>query len=170
MARVSLFGWSLGGFVAAAFASKHSDRVNELILVSIRKAYHPEELARIKDHLKANRIGYLYKFYQSCLPDKGELGQFKRGLFKYYCQRLTLDHLSLTLDYFTSAVMSPESLKDIEKITIIHGQNDQIAPIEESLKIKDDLAHAAFCSIENAGHMPFLKKDFNLCLSSTKRQ
>ena len=167
--KISLFGWSLGGFLAAAFASKHSDLVGELILVSIRKRYQPEELARIEDHLKANRIGYLYKFYQSSLPDKDEFTYFKNGLFKYYCQKLTLDYLSSTLDYFTAAVINPGSLKDIEKITIIHGEDDQIAPIGEAVEIKNGLTQAAFYSIENAGHMPFLKKDFNLCLSSTKR-
>lgn len=126
--KVSLFGWSLGGFAAAAFASKHKDLVDELMLVSIRKAYPLGELAKIEDYLKANRKGYLYKFYSSCLPDKNEFDRFKKVFFKYYCRQMELDYLLETLDYFRSAVINPEALERIEKIMIIHGQNDRIAP------------------------------------------
>jgi pimeloyl-ACP methyl ester carboxylesterase len=163
--KISLFGWSLGGFVAAEFASKHSNLVDELVLVSIRKSYPPKGLAEIEDYLKTNRKGYLYKFYSSCLPCADEFAQFKKTLLKHYCREMELDYLLKTLDYFKSAFISSDSLKNIEKIKIIHGQDDRIAPIEEAVEIKNGLANARFISIEDAGHMPFLKKDFSLCLS-----
>ncbi|MDP3789036.1 MAG: alpha/beta hydrolase [Candidatus Omnitrophota bacterium] len=100
--KVSLFGWSLGGFQAAAFASKHKDLVDRLVLVSIRKAYPSEELTKIEDRLKTNRKGYLYKFYSSCLPEKDEFARFKSTLLRYYCQKMDLDYLLKTLDYFNT--------------------------------------------------------------------
>jgi pimeloyl-ACP methyl ester carboxylesterase len=167
--KISLFGWSMGGFAAAEFAAKHKDLVGELILVSVRKQYSAEELAGIKASLEASRKGYLYKFYKSSMPDKDEFGRFKRRFLKYYCRTLTLDYLLGTLDYFKSAVISPEPLRDIKKVTIMHGEEDRIAPMEEAREIKDNLPHAAFCPIENAGHMPFLRENFNACLLSARK-
>jgi pimeloyl-ACP methyl ester carboxylesterase len=45
--RVSLFGWSLGGFTAAGFAAKYPALIDELMLVSIRRRYLAEELGSI---------------------------------------------------------------------------------------------------------------------------
>jgi len=46
--KVSLFGWSLGGFLAGGFALKNPDRINELILISIRKKFERAALEEIK--------------------------------------------------------------------------------------------------------------------------
>lgn len=159
--RISLFGWSLGGFVAAEFASRHRELIVELILISIRKAYKKEELAEIKKYLKKNQKGYLYKFYTECFSKKEEMSWFKEKLLKDYCEGFDLNYLFNTLDYLQGAEIKPESLEGIEKIKIIHGECDRIAPIYEAIDIKNSLKQAEFISIENTGHIPFLKEDFN---------
>ena len=46
--KVSLFGWSSGGFLATDFALGYASKVGELILVSIRKRFIPDSLKKIK--------------------------------------------------------------------------------------------------------------------------
>ena len=58
--RFSLFGWSLGGFVGSEFASRHSDLIDEIILVSIRRRYKAKELTEIKRHLNKSKKGCRY--------------------------------------------------------------------------------------------------------------
>jgi len=158
--KLSLFGWSLGGFLASSFASRHKEFIDELILVSIRKKYVKKELAEIKTHLGKNKRGYLYKFYTQCFFKKESRQWFRKNLLKTYCEELDLRYLVDSLAYLESAVIQPQSIKDIKKIKIIHGECDKIAPIEEALGIKEKLPHAEFISIENTGHMPFLEGGF----------
>ncbi|MEE8359767.1 MAG: alpha/beta hydrolase, partial [Candidatus Omnitrophota bacterium] len=64
--KISLFGWSLGGFLAQEFAMEYPDIIDRLILVSVRKGYKEEELSEIRKNLKRSKEGYLYKFYSQC--------------------------------------------------------------------------------------------------------
>jgi len=155
--KISLFGWSLGGFVAAEFASKHPQSVDELILVSVRRKYKEAELTEIRGHLENNKKGYLYKFYGACFCE----GESKGVLFRKYCWEMDLDYLLKTLDYLREAEIKPESLHDLKRIKIIHGQNDNIAPINEAIDVKNRLKNSKFIGMENTGHLPFLKKGFN---------
>jgi pimeloyl-ACP methyl ester carboxylesterase len=158
--RISLFGWSLGGFVAAKFASSQPGLIDELILVSVRKRYKEAELAQARKALEKNKKGYLAKFYARCFSDQKELSWFKKNLLKYYCRELSLDYLLRTLDYLKNCEMKPELLDGTAKIKIIHGENDRIAPLQEALDIKNKLPRAKFVGIKGAGHIPFLKKGF----------
>lgn len=158
--KISLFGWSLGGFVAAEFALKHVDFIDELILVSIRKRYDAGKLLEIRKLLKKNKKGYLYKFYTQCFCDKKDMHWFKKRLLRNYCKKFGLNHLLRSLDYLEHTEIEPQALKDIKKIKIIHGECDSIAPVQEAIDIGNSLTQAKFIRIKNAGHIPFLKEHF----------
>ena len=160
--KISLLGWSLGGFLAAEFASKYRDLIDKLILVSIRKRYKKEEITKIKRRLNKNKRGYLYWFYTQCFPEKEKMSYFKKNLLRDYCNGLDLDYLLTTLDYLGSTEIKQEALKGIEKVKIVHGEFDKIAPIQEALDIKNDLLQAEFMTIDKAGHIPFFEDAFNL--------
>jgi len=164
IAKISLFGWSLGAFVAKEFALGYTNLVDEVILIGIRKRYKTENLKDIREHLRKSKRGYLYKFYTQCFSRKEEMGWFRENLLKVYCEKLSLDDLLKGLDYLENTEMKPELLNGIEKVTIIHGKDDRIAPIQEAIDIKEKLPRARFVCIKNAGHIPFLKKDFNKIL------
>lgn len=159
--RISLLGWSLGGFVAAEFSSKHPDLVDELILVSIRRKYKDKDLAEIKNYLLNSKTGFLCKFYDMCFCDKDRPARSKRGLLEKYCDELELDYLFKTLGYLKNARIKPKSLNGVKKIIIIHGENDNIAPVNEAISIKDRLKNARFIRMKDTGHMPFLKEEFS---------
>lgn len=158
--KISLFGFSLGGFLAAEFASKHKNLIEQLILIGIREKYKEEEISQVRKYLTANKNAYLYKFYAQCFSKKEHLSYFKKNLLKHYCQNMDLNFLLKTLDYLANTQMRPEQLNGIEKIKIIHGEGDNIAPMQEAANIGERLAHAEFIGIKNAGHIPFLNEDF----------
>ena len=91
--KVSLFGWSLGGFLASSFAARHKGLIDRLILVSIRKKYDKSKLLEIKTHLGKNKRGYLYKFYMQCFFKKESMQWFRKNLLKTYSEELDLGYL-----------------------------------------------------------------------------
>jgi len=159
MKKISLFGWSLGGFLAAEFSTKHPNLIEELILVSIRKKYKQEEMAGIGELLKKSKKGYLYKFYGQCFFKQENLSWFKKNLLKAYCGRFDLEYLLKTLDYLEKAEINTQGLSGIERIKIIHGERDQIAPIDEAREVQENIAGSQLITIKDCGHIPFLEED-----------
>lgn len=159
--KISLFGWSLGGFLACEFSARYSSYVDELILVSIRNKYTREELEEINRSLEKSRKGCLYKFYSRCFHKNEHRDYFKRNFRKKYCEEMELGSLMSGLDYLSKTEIRTESLEKLEKITIVHGEFDKIAPLQEANNIKDNLPKAKFIVVQDTGHMPFLKEDFS---------
>lgn len=160
--KISLLGWSLGGFMAAEFASKYPDTVDELILVSIRIRYDPARLADIKRLLVKDKKAYLYKFYLESFSgeDNEGLDWFKKNLLKSYLQDMKTEDLIRGLDYLSQASIDHERLRRVERIRIFHGTEDTIAPLKEAEEIGSRLPQAKFIPISGAGHCPFLSRGF----------
>lgn len=159
--KISLLGWSLGGFVATKFALKHPAIIDKVILVSIRKKYSQTEIAMIERQLRKSKSACLYNFYSQCFYSNSHIDWFKKSLVKAYLKKWDLDYLIKTLDYLRDSYIDSDKLKNIKNIKIIHGENDNIAPIEEAQTIKHDLPQAQFISIKDAGHIPFWSKEFH---------
>lgn len=160
--RVSLFGWSQGGFLALDFASRNAGKINELILAGMRKRYDREALEKIKPKLTKNKKAFLYKFYLDCFSaaDNEACKWFKSRLLKEYLDSMSAEQLIEGLDYLSMAGINTEALSGIKKISIFHGSEDRIAPFREALEIKSCLPQAEFIRIEGSGHFLFLNPDF----------
>lgn len=159
--RVSLLGWSLGGFVAVQFAYRYKDLIDKIFLISIRRKYKIEELAEIKKYLLKNKKAYLRKFYRHCFSHGEEKPAFINNLFKIYCEELSLDYLIETLDYLGNTEINSQLLEGISRIKVIHGRDDAITPFGEAESMANNSPHAGFIIFKNTGHLPFLRKDFN---------
>ena len=159
--KVSLLGWSMGGFAACDFVSRYQDRIDMCILMGMRVRYERGDIEKIKTYLRRSREGFLYKFYNDCFSsnEKETLAWFKRNLLRTYLDQMNLDVLSEGLDYLLTAQLRLQSLCGV-KIKLIHGQEDKIAPFEEANSIMDGLPQAAFRSIPHGGHIPFLLRGF----------
>lgn len=159
--KISVIGWSMGGFIACDFLPKYRDCVNEVIFVSARRRYEEANNEKIKTFLIKNRKGFLHKFYNDCFSedDDDAYKWFQRYLLKDYLEHMELGHLLEGLDYLSRSRIEPRSLEGV-KVTFVHGRGDKIAPIKEAMALKDDVPRARFISIECAGHMPFLAPDF----------
>lgn len=160
MGRVSLMGWSLGGFLAYEFAATHSNLINELVLVSIRRKYEKEKLESIREALLSKKRGFLHWFYGECFCNDDRMPGSKWNLFREYCKELSLGDLLDGLDYLERVELLPEWLQAIENITIVHGEYDRISPIEEARDIRIQLNQSQLIVVRGTGHLPFLEKNF----------
>jgi len=160
--KISLFGWSMGGFLAADFAAKNPEKIDELILVGIQKEYSPELLEDTKLKLKQNKRAFLYKLYFNCFSkqDKEGFSWFKEHLLMRYMNELKLESLLCGLDYLSGARINPASLAGIKRIRIFHGGEDRIAALDAARQIKLELPHAEFICLPGMGHALFLNREF----------
>jgi len=163
--KISVFGWSMGGFLATELCYKNADLINNIFLISVRRKYEKDKIESIRVRIKQNKEAYLYKFYSQCFPYTMNKW-FRRYMLKVYCRELELKYLLDGLDYLENAEIKPDFFKKIENIKIIHGTLDKIAPIDEALWISRQLPQVQFTHVSDSGHMPFLKENFNeiICL------
>ena len=160
--KVSLLGWSMGGFAACEFAGRRPELVDEVVLVGMRRKYDQGELADMRRGLEKNRAACLKRFYRRCFA-KEEMGRyqwFKGTLLEHYLETLSAERLVGELDWLGQAEMRPDDLGQIETIRFVHGSDDAIAPIEEVRELVDCMPQAQLIAFEQTGHLPFLRDDF----------
>ncbi|MDD5457891.1 MAG: alpha/beta hydrolase [Phycisphaerae bacterium] len=160
--KISLLGWSQGAFAACDFAAGNPDMIEEIVLVSARKKYEKEGLDDIKNYLVRNRTAYLYKFYKDCFSqrEKKSYQWFKESCLRRYLEEMSLGQLINGLDRLGEAEITPHFLKKIKHIKIIHGKADSIAPFDEAVKLSNSLPQSQLITFAEAGHLPFLQKNF----------
>lgn len=163
---ISIFGWSIGAFLASDFAVKKADKVNKLFLSGVREGYPKTEIAVIERFLKIKKDVFLRGFYKQvfhgCEADKYEW--FRDCLEDDYVESMRYEDLKAGLEYLGRAEVDVEGLKRIDA-TFIHGRNDEVAPVEESRRLAE-LSGSRMVELEEGGHVPFLANNFsvNLCL------
>ncbi|MDP3803944.1 MAG: alpha/beta fold hydrolase, partial [Candidatus Omnitrophota bacterium] len=119
--KISMLGWSMGGFIASEFASRHRDSVDEIIFVSVRQKYDPAEIKDIKAYLGKNCRGFLYKFYDGCFSEfeRDRFGWFKKKLLKDYINQMSVPILLEGLDYLSGRQFDTGGLRG-QKVKFIH--------------------------------------------------
>ena len=159
--KVSILGWSMGGYVAADFFVQNPESVDKLFLVGIKPKYDLKSLRKIQIMLKRNTSAYMRRFYRDCFAESEQnlLFDAEKRLFKSYEKIFTLEILLSTLDWLGSQKLTSEKLSGIEKATIIHGSEDKIAYFEEAKELAVE-ANVDFKMINGAGHVLFNNSEF----------
>jgi pimeloyl-[acyl-carrier protein] methyl ester esterase len=160
--EISLFGWSMGGFLAVEFAIENLQRVGELILAGMRKSFEPRALEEIKRKLLKNKRAYLYKFYLDCFSAKDKEGimWFKKKLLKDYINEMELGDLICGLDYLSQASINPASLASVKRLKVFHGLDDRVVPLKEINEIESCVSGAKFVYMPGVGHISFINNNF----------
>jgi len=160
--QVSLFGWSMGAFLAADFSAAFPARIKELFFTGIRRKFPKDILEDVKLKIKKNWKAYLYRFYPDSFSafDQDALAWFRKHLLKEYLSSMKPGELIAGLDYLAGARLKPQSLAGVKKITIFHGCEDKIAPFSEARSISRSLPGSKFVSFPGAGHAVFLNSNF----------
>ena len=160
LARVSLLGWSQGAFEACTFAQRYPDRVDELILVGVRKQYDTEGLAQVQRYLRANTRAYLYQFYKTCFAgQQQDYRRFREQFLDDYLAAADTETLVTDLHRLGQAEIRPDALRNIDRVTLVHGRHDAIAPPDAAAALAQDIPSCRWMLLD-AGHLPFLHEDF----------
>jgi pimeloyl-ACP methyl ester carboxylesterase len=158
--KISLIGFSLGGFVGQEFAAAYPQVIEQLILISCRNEYPLSGLTVIEQYLRKNKDAYLYKFYRQCFYSREEFTWFNQNLLPSYFKKFNLEYLLTALDYFKNSRLIPAKLKQYFPITIIHGCQDKIAPYQEINSLIKSISRIEIFSLKNCGHVPFVNQEF----------
>ncbi len=158
--KVSLFGWSMGGFLALDFLKEYGEIVREVFLVSMRERYPKEQIDSQRSLLMEDRKLYLAQFYRNCfMGQKRPFKWFEEHLFSSYIKGLDLEYLLKGLDYLARQGLDPALLKR-HPVRLIHGKKDRIAPYSGILELTEGLPSSHVVLFEKSGHLPFLEPDF----------
>lgn len=159
---VSLLGWSMGAYAVADFAVSHPDMVDHVILVAARCRYVPQEIERIRTLVHTKRQAFLRKFYRDCFSasERQTYEWFRANLLPNYLEQMTVDRLDRGLDWLNEAQLDTESLQTCRNLVLVNGMADRIVPQEEVGKLAEAIPDAKMVLLKDAGHLPFLRKEF----------
>ena len=161
--RISLLGWSQGALACAQFAARHPECIRELTLVSLRPSYDQASIDQIKRLLQRNQRAYLRQFYKTCFSSVGleTYRWFKQTLQTEYLDMFPEATLCKGLDWLAQAQLFPDALKTMRSLTVIHGSDDRIAPVQDVIDWVAKLPQANLVLLQKGGHIPFLSDEFN---------
>jgi pimeloyl-ACP methyl ester carboxylesterase len=158
--KISILGWSLGGFAALDFAKSYPELVDDLVLIGIRRKYGLDEIELAKKQLNDAPVKFLEGFYRRCfLPaQRRDWTRFKALLMDDYIKNMDINSLSQGLDYLANARINDQDLS-LRSSLIIQGEQDLVAPAHDAAELA--LASGApFHLLKDASHAAFLSNDF----------
>jgi 2-hydroxy-6-oxonona-2,4-dienedioate hydrolase len=158
--RASLIGNSLGGWVAAAYALEHPERIERLVLcdaagyAELAKTMDPRAMSAL--HLASREdIRYL-----GPLTFRDE--RFYRDIDAIFKQRMTAGD-NYTVGQFLESMVRGDDVLDnrvrmINRPTlVIWGRNDKLIPLSFGERFHQEIANSQLQIIDNCGHIPQLE-------------
>ena len=165
---VTVVGWSLGGFLAAGFASRYPARVRRLILVGVRRRYPAADVEAVRAALLRDRRACLSDFYAKCFfPSRmREYRSFRAGLQEEYLREMDGAALLEGLSFLAANDFPARGLPGLP-VTIVHGGRDVIAPATEAEALARETGGATFLLLPEAPHAAFLDEGFRSAVSGS---
>ena len=180
--RINLFGHSHGGIVAMAYAARHPDRVERLILASTLARWAPEQEGAMEQAIASHRDEPWYADAKAAL-DAEQAGKFETDEeladlalreFPFYFarygdkERAYVESLrgdtpnADTLRLFNQEIFATFDLRSaLEKITaptlVVTGADDFITGPASAAEIEQGLADVAKVIIPGCGHLVFVE-------------
>ncbi len=159
---ISLLGWSMGAYAVADFAVNHPDMVDQLTLVAARCRYLPGDIEHVRTLVHTKRKAFLRKFYRNCFSagEERTYEWFRNCLLPGYLEEMTTERLNRGLDWLSETRLDTGSLQTLSNLVLVNGTADRIVPPEEVDELAQAIPGAKMVLLEDAGHLPFLRKEF----------
>ncbi|HWP43944.1 MAG TPA: alpha/beta fold hydrolase [Blastocatellia bacterium] len=169
--RATLVGNSLGGFVAAAFALAHPEKVDRLVLVcsagfSLPKETDPHILSGLNPSTRSQ-----IKQIMSLIFYNEQLFTSDAAVDAFFARKVAAGD-GYTIQRFIESLARGEDVLDgrlgaIKHPTlIIWGRQDGLIPLATGERFKKEIAGSELVIIEQCGHVPQIEKaaEFNAAL------
>lgn len=156
--KAAIVGHSMGGYVALAFARLYPERVSGLGLVSShvladapdRKEGRYKSAAEVAD----KGIGSVVAAMTPKFTSNPELQQFARESMERQQPAAYIGALKAMAERVDSTPLF-SSLQI--PVVLVHGDADQLIPIDRAREVKAALPNAYLVEINGAGHMPMME-------------
>ena len=158
--QVTLVGWSMGAYAAVQLAQRYD--IEHLVLVSARPTYPAEQLSMVQEAVQRNTALFLRKFYRDgfCRAERELYRDFQHRWQAEYQEQFTAERLLTDLDWMGRQCLKVTNLQAVERLTLVHGREDRIAPWSEMETLANLLSQAKIYCLDHVGHLPFLHEEF----------
>jgi 3-oxoadipate enol-lactonase len=156
--KTAVAGHSMGGYVALAFVKNYPQRVSGLGLISSQAAAdlleRREGRYKTAADVEEQGVGIVVEAMTPKFSADVRVQAFAHGLMERQSKSALIgaltamaerEDLSIFLQLFTSPLV------------LIHGDADQLIPIERSKEIKSTNPSVRFVELKGAGHMPMME-------------
>lgn len=158
--KIVLCGLSMGGYVALAFQRKYGDRIAAMVLTATRAAPDSAEGKAARDQAaeSAKKSG-IEPIIEGLLPKLLAPESYKDdpALVERLGEIMRATSLEGVLGALEGMKVRPDARPDLEKFEfptlILHGQEDQIIPIQEAKDMQAALPRGRLQLIPRAGHL-----------------
>jgi pimeloyl-ACP methyl ester carboxylesterase len=156
--KTAIAGHSMGGYVALAFARLFPERVRGLGLVASQAAADPTERkeARYKSAAEVadKGIGSVVETMAPKFTTDPKLQVFARQSMERQPPAAYIGALKAMAERVDSTALLSSFLFPV---VLIHGDADQLIPIDRAREVKAVLPQAQLIEIQGAGHVPMLE-------------
>ena len=167
--RCMMVGWSLGGLLAQLYVHHHPERVQGLMLIASTPKFvadnewpHAMQASTFKQFVKqfdASPQTTLRHFMALQALHGRSLKQTMLSL-EQASPLQQPNHVVTGIRWgleWLYEVDLREALTSLKfPITLFHGENDQVSPIQAAQQTADVWEHSRLCKIPRAGHVPFM--------------
>ena len=154
--KVRLVGVSLGGWMAAQFASEHNDRVKKLVLIApagMIDPLHPAaDILSIPGEQVVGMLVSDFEVLKKKLPQKPSID----FIADRYREATTLARL------WWEHPFDPKFIRHLKRLKmptmIVWGEEDKIVPVQQTALWQQHIPHADIRVFKGAGHIVHLDK------------
>ena len=156
--KAALAGHSMGGYVTLAFAKKYPHRVNGLGLVSSQAAADAPEGKERRYKTAADvaekGVGVVVEAMTPKLSADVRVQEFVRSVIERQSKQAVIGALKAMAEREDSTpILSSFNFP----LLLIHGDTDQLIPMDRAKEIKSINPSARLLELKGAGHMPMME-------------
>lgn len=156
--KAMLAGHSMGGYVALAFAKAYPNRVNGLALVSSQAAGDTPERKEGRYKTAKDVMEKGVRLVAETMTDKLSPDQRVRDYLRPLIEKQGAAGVAGALKAMAEREELTPFVGSFEKpLVLIHGDADELVPVDRAREIKALLPSAHLVELEGAGHMPMME-------------
>ena len=156
--KTALAGHSMGGYISLAFAKKYPQRVSGLGLVASQAAADAPEGKERRYKTAADvaekGVGVVVEAMTPKLSADVRVQEFVRGVIERQSKQAVIGALkAMAVREDSMPILSSSDFP----LVLIHGDTDQLIPLERAKEIKSANPSARLLELKGAGHMPMME-------------
>ena len=156
--KIAIAGHSMGGYIALAFAKKYPNLVSGLGLISSQAAADAPEGKERRYKTAADvdekGVSVVVEAMTPKLSANAKVQVFVRGVIEKQSKSAVIGALKAMAE---REEMSTFLSKFALPLLLIHGDIDQLIPIDRAKEIKAAVPSAQIVELKGAGHMPMME-------------
>lgn len=156
--RSHIVGHSMGGYVALAFAREFAGRTDGLGLVASQVVADSEERKAARQATAREIVGAGIGGAADAMAPKLSADPVVQAYVRKLIGKQRPLGLAVALDAMASRPDSTDVLRSFKgRVVIVHGEADDLIPVERAREMKAALPTAHYLEIPRAGHMPMME-------------